>query len=64
MLTALHLKPDDGVAEHGLGLLYFQQGNLDLAETHLRTATQLNPGERIIQEHLRLVLKARADGKK
>ena len=49
---AVNLDPGNGAYLDSLGWAYFQLGNLDLAARNLREASELNPDDPTIEEHL------------
>jgi tetratricopeptide (TPR) repeat protein len=63
MLTrAVGQEPDNGAYVDSLGWVYFQLGQLDLAEKYLTDATRLLPRDPTVHEHLGDVLVKRGDG--
>jgi len=49
---AVDLDPGNGAYLDSLGWAYFQLGKFDLAEQNLRSASELNPDDPTIEEHL------------
>jgi tetratricopeptide (TPR) repeat protein len=49
---AVDLDPGNGAYLDSLGWAYFQLGKFDLAEQNLRSASELNPDDSTIEEHL------------
>lgn len=58
---AVAAEPRNGAYVDSLGWVYFQQGNLDLAERYLKDATQLLPRDATVHEHLGDVFAKRGD---
>lgn len=50
--------PDNPQARHYLGVIAYQRGQADIAETHIRTALAQKPGDADMLANLTLVLKA------
>ena len=55
---AVKLKPDNGYITDSLGWVYFRMGELDLAAAKLEYASELEPGDPHIYEHLGDVYRA------
>ena len=59
---AARLNPKSYLAHGYLGLVHMNQGHLQAAETHLRTALRLNPNDAVARDNLQRVLQAEAPG--
>src|SRR5258708_18988573 len=58
---AVAAEPRNGAFVDSLGWVYFQKGNLDLAEKYLNDAASLLPHDATVHEHLGDVLAKRGD---
>jgi len=61
---AIQFNPEHLEARNNLGLLYLNLGDLQHAEEQFRVASRLAPNDRVIQENLQLLQKAKAARRK